>query len=168
MSHLFNGATLRVISDCDLYLYWVSVVLRTRSFTVRLKTRIHLTHLFWVYHWVFLLSFLVAPLLWFCPFISVLLFFVEQHHLCTAIMGIAQSFCRSLHKYTFHHPVVNIIYALLLWVSPKVSVAVYTNMFSSSSIELRTNSDFGLREWRSYGLISRTSVRCLPGCEPCR
>ena len=31
-------------------MYWVSVLLRMRSFTVRFKTRIHLTSLFWFNH----------------------------------------------------------------------------------------------------------------------
>ena len=34
---------LKVISGYNLYLYWVSVDLRMRSFTVRFKTRIHQT-----------------------------------------------------------------------------------------------------------------------------
>ena len=85
-----------------------------------------------------------APLLWVSPNVASTQICYpapfNKHHLCTAIMGIAQSFCRSLHKYAFRHPAVNIIYALLLWVSPKVSVTVYTNMLLFSSKTLSSAS----------------------------
>ena len=91
-----------MISDCDLYLNWVSVVLRMRSFTVRFKTRTHLS------------SFM---------------------HRCCGFRPTSR-----LHKCVIQLLLINIIYVLLLWVSPKVSVAVYTNMLLFSSKTLSSAS----------------------------
>ena len=81
---------LKVISDYDLYLYWVSVLLRMRSFTVRFKTRTHLTHLFWF-----------------------------SHEFSFSIFHRTTIMVLPIYKCAFCHPLINIIYAPLLWVCPK-------------------------------------------------
>ena len=122
--------------------YWVSVLIIVRSFTVRFETRIHLTSLFWfnnefsfsvfhrttvmvlpIYKCAFrppLINIIYAPLLWvLCPKSRTIQMCFSssfnQHHLCTAIMGIVSK------------------------------VAYHINVFFSSSIELRTVAQFQIK-----------------------
>ena len=94
-----------MISDLYLYLYWVSVFLRMLSFTVRFKTRIHLTYLFWF---------------------SIEFSFSVFHR--TTIMVLP------IYKCAFRHPLINIIYVHDYGYVPKAACYVNVFVFSSKTL----------------------------------
>ena len=119
-----------MISDYDLNLYWVSVLLRVRPFTVWFKTRIHLHTIYICFG--FIMSFPSQSL-----------------HLCTAVMGFAQN--RVPHKCAFHYP---------LSFGQLFSFRLNCHLYARAQMQfvLRTDSDFGLRKWRHSVLIETVKI----------